>query len=99
MSRTILRTASLAAILSLSSACGKSASSPPVAIAVAPQVAAVDPGKTQAFVATVTGVANQSVSWSVQEAGGGTITAAGLYTAPAVHGTYHVVATSHVDRT
>jgi hypothetical protein len=99
MSRTILRTASLAAILSLSSACGKSASSPPVAIAVAPQIAAVDPGKTQAFVATVTGVANQSVSWSVQEAGGGTITAAGLYTAPAVHGTYHVVATSHVDRT
>ena len=99
MSRTILRTASLAAILSLSSACEKSASSPSVAVAVAPAIAAVDPGKTQAFVATVTGVANQSVSWSVQEAGGGTITAAGLYTAPAVHGTYHVVAASHVDRT
>ena len=99
MSRTILRTASLAAILSLSSACEKSASSPSVAVAVAPAIAAVDPGKTQAFVATVTGVANQSVSWSVQEAGGGTITAAGLYTAPTVHGTYHVVAASHVDRT
>lgn len=34
------------------------------------------------------------VTWTVQEAGGGSITAAGLYTAPGAAGTYHVVATS-----
>jgi len=33
----------------------------------------------------------------VQEAGGGTVSSAGLYTAPATTGTYHVVATSVAD--
>lgn len=32
----------------------------------------------------------QPVAWSVVEADGGSITGAGLYTAPAVGGTYHV---------
>lgn len=32
----------------------------------------------------------QPVAWSVVEAEGGTITAAGVYTAPAAPGTYHV---------
>src|SRR5512137_2948703 len=99
MSRNTLRVASLAAVLTLSAACENSPSSPTVVVSVAPEMAAVEPGKTQVFAATVTGVANQAVSWSVREAGGGTITAAGLYTAPAALGTYHVVATSHVDRT
>jgi hypothetical protein len=99
MSRTTLRVASLAAVLTVSAACHKGTSAPTVAVSVAPEVAAVDPGMTQAFVATVSGVTNQSVSWSVQEAGGGAITATGLYTAPTVLGTYHVVATSQVDRT
>ena len=35
----------------------------------------------------------------MQEPSGGTITSAGLYTAPPTSGTYHVVATSNVDRT
>jgi hypothetical protein len=39
------------------------------------------------------------VTWSVQEASGGTISAAGLYTAPLTSGTYHVVATSRADTT
>jgi hypothetical protein len=34
------------------------------------------------------------VTWSVTEAGGGTVSAAGVYTAPEADGTYHVVATS-----
>ena len=43
----------------------------------------------------VTGAADGSVAWSVQEGStGGSITSAGVYTAPASAGTYHVVATS-----
>jgi hypothetical protein len=38
------------------------------------------------------------VTWSIQEgAAGGTITPAGVYTAPATAGTYHVVATSQAN--
>jgi hypothetical protein len=52
------------------------------------------------FSATVTGATDRSVTWSVQEgAAGGTITAAGVYTAPSTAGTYHVVATSRADTT
>jgi chitinase len=39
------------------------------------------------------------MTWSVQEASGGTIDPTGLYTAPAAAGTYHVVATSVADST
>jgi hypothetical protein len=48
--------------------------------------------------ATVTGATDTSVTWSVQEgAAGGTITSAGVYTAPTSEGTYHAVATSRAD--
>lgn len=53
---------------------------------------------TKLFVATVTGSVNGLVTWSVVEAGGGSVLA-GLYTAPAVGGTYHVKATSVADPT
>jgi len=99
MSWTTLRVASLAALVTLASACDQAPPPPTIVVTVAPEVAAVDPGKTQPFVATVSGIANQAVAWSVTEAGGGTVTAAGIYTAPAASGTYHVVATSRVDRT
>ncbi len=99
MSWTTLRVASLAALVTLASACDQAPPPPTIVVTVAPEVAAVDPGKTQPFVATVSGIANQAVVWSVTEAGGGTVTAAGIYTAPAASGTYHVVATSQVDRT
>ena len=49
------------------------------------------------FTAVVTGLsAGQAttVTWSVQESGGGTVDATGKYTAPATPGVYHVVATS-----
>jgi hypothetical protein len=99
MSRTTLRVASLAALVTLASACDQAPPPPTIVVTVAPEVAAVDAGKTQLFVATVSGIANQAVVWSVTEAGGGAVTAAGIYTAPAASGTYHVVATSQVDRT
>ena len=44
-----------------------------------------------AFSATVTGAADTTVTWAVQEAGGGAVDAAGQYTAPAAGGTYHRV--------
>lgn len=59
-----------------------------VSVSVAPSDASVPAGKTQTFVATVRGTTNTAVSWNVNGAPGGnstlgTISAFGLYTAPA----------------
>src|SRR5205807_1355266 len=54
------------------------------------------------FTATVTGTTtgqSTAVTWSVQEAAGGTVTSSGSYTAPATAGTYHVLAKSVADST
>ena len=65
-----------------------------------PSNAPVAPGGTQQFTATVTGVANTNVVYSVEEgAAGGTISATGLYTAPATIGTYHIIAKAAADLT
>ncbi|MBI4911359.1 MAG: IPT/TIG domain-containing protein [Acidobacteria bacterium] len=72
---------------------------PAIAVSVAPATASLLTGGTQPFTATVTGTANQAVTWSVTEAGGGTVSPAGLYTAPGTAGSYHVVATSQADPT
>ena len=45
------------------------------------------------------GLSNTDTSWTVQEANGGIVTNTGFYTAPAVLGFYHVVATSVGDAT
>lgn len=70
-----------------------------VAVAVAPVTAALLAGGQQQFAAAVTGTGNTAVIWSVQESGGGTVSASGLYTAPATAGTFHVRATSVADPT
>jgi hypothetical protein len=79
------------------------ASSPPaagVAISISPATASLAPGASRTFTSTVTGSTNTAVAWSVQEgAAGGSVTSAGLYTAPATAGTYHVVARSQADAT
>ena len=68
---------------------------PPVVVAVAPATAALDACQSATFTATVTGTSNGAVTWSVQEgAAGGSVTTAGVYTAPQAAGTYHVVAAS-----
>jgi len=72
---------------------------PVVAVSLSPTTASVAAGATRQFTATVTGTSNLAVNWSVQEAGGGTVSASGLYTAPATAGTYHVKATSAADGT
>jgi hypothetical protein len=67
----------------------------PAVLTVAPSTASLAAGATQAFTASL---ANSAVTWSVQEgSAGGTITTAGVYTAPAKAGTYHVLVTSKVD--
>jgi hypothetical protein len=63
-------------------------------VQVHPPFAYVQPGDTTQFGAIVTGSTATAVTWTVQEAGGGTVDASGLYTAPGALGTYHVVATS-----
>ncbi len=66
-------------------------------VTVAPASTLIGLGATVDFTATVTGAADTRVTWSVKEAGGGTITAAGRYTAPASIGSFTVVATSVED--
>jgi len=56
------------------------------------------PNESRQYTATVAGVTNQAVIWSIKEGvSGGTVTATGLYTAPATSGTYHITATSQAD--
>jgi uncharacterized protein YjdB len=72
---------------------------PVVGVAVNPLTASLQVGQQRQFTATVTGAVNTAVTWRVQESGGGSVTNAGLYTAPAVGGTFHVIATSQADPT
>lgn len=51
-------------------------------------------GGTQVFTATVEGLEEQAVIWSVEEMNGGAIDAAGLYTAPKLAGAYTVRASA-----
>jgi len=69
-------------------------------VMVSPTAATLSIGQSVSFTATVDGAHGAAVTWSVQEgAAGGTVTLAGVYTAPQSAGTYHVVVTSAVDPT
>jgi hypothetical protein len=68
-----------------------------ISVAVAPNTVTLNVNHSQQFSATVFGTTDQTVTWSVQEAGGGSITTSGLYTAPGTTGTFHVIAASTVD--
>jgi len=87
---------------------GPAASLPPtVAVTISPGSASLLTGQTSTFTATVTGTTNRSVTWAVNGVTGGssamgTISAAGLYTAPAAPpspNAARVTATSAVDST
>ena len=71
-------------------------SAPAITVSVSPSAATVSPLGNQTFTATVTG-GPIGVTWSVEEAGGGSVTSGGAYTAPTVLGVYHVRATSTSD--
>ncbi len=68
-------------------------------VQVVPASVALLPGATQHFACVVSGAINTACSYRVGEMSGGTITANGLYTAPAVAGTFHVIVTSPADPT
>lgn len=64
---------------------------------ISPSQAIVGPGGTVTFSATLLGLQNNQVTFSVLEPNGGTITPAGVYTAPTnvtTPVTFHVIATS-----
>jgi hypothetical protein len=67
---------------------------PPVTVAIEP-VGPLAPGATAQLSATVRGSDNQAVQWSVLD--GGTITAGGLYTAPAAPTRARVVAVADAN--
>jgi hypothetical protein len=68
-----------------------------VGVAIAPKTQTVFVGQTAQFSASVANATDTRVAWSVQEPAGGTVTTTGLYTAPTIAGTYHVVAKSVAD--
>jgi hypothetical protein len=68
---------------------------PTTSFSIAPDRVGIVPGASQTFSATVVGLDNTQVSWTVQ--GGGTISSAGLYSAPSTSGLSYVVATSSAN--
>jgi hypothetical protein len=102
MNRSIRQCATALLAAAALSACGGSTSDGPndpgtVSVAVTPTTASLAPLGSRTFAAAVTGAASSAVTWRVTEAGGGTVDASGLYTAPSGTGTFHVVATSVSD--
>ena len=82
------------------SGCGGGGGGSIVTLSVAPPAAGLPVGGTTTFTPALAGSVDTAVQWSVQEgAAGGSITPAGVYTAPGLAGTYHVIATSHADPT
>jgi Bacterial Ig-like domain (group 2) len=65
-----------------------------VPVTIIPAKVTLFAGETQRFVATVKGIDDKDVTWSVEEKDGGTINELGQYTAPKIQGVYHVVASS-----
>jgi len=93
----------LAALLSAALLFGCGSGSAPAPPLPAPSITISGPSgilatsADRSFTATVMNSTNQSVTWSVVESGGGSVTSAGGYTAPAFPGTFNVRATSVAD--
>jgi hypothetical protein len=85
----------------LIAACGgvetPEASAQAVDVVVEPSQANLPTGGSAPFSAAVTGSTVRSVTWTVTESSGGSVSSTGLYTAPGATGTFHVVATSVAD--
>ena len=96
MRRTPSRFAAAAVFLLLTAACG-GGGGPTITVTVSPASTFAGVGQTQQFTATVVGATDTSVTWTVTEDLGGTISTGGLYTAPLLPGSFHVVATSVAD--
>jgi hypothetical protein len=84
----------------LSGCGGGSVAAPPppaITVTVVGPSAVLNPGSSFTLTATVHNASNSAVTWSIVQAGGGSVTASGVYTAPATPGTYTVKATSQSD--
>jgi hypothetical protein len=68
-------------------------------VTITPAAATLRPAGARTFAATVSGLTNTAVNFSIQEAAGGQINGAGAYTAPAAGGFFHVLAASTEDMT
>lgn len=90
MRKVTLFVAIIIALLAFSG-CGGSGE---IRVTVLPSVVNVTVGDSVQFIGSTLGTLDPAVTWSVQEAGGGTITTNGYYTAPQTAGTYHVIAKS-----
>jgi len=66
-------------------------------VTIAPASATLPPGATLQFQGAATGITDTALSWAVLEAGGGTVTPEGLYSAPTAGGTFHVRVASQAD--
>jgi len=93
-------------IILISSGCGGGSTAPPatvITVTVSAPQSTVAVSKTVTFTATVTGTTNTAVTWSVSGgASNGTISSAGVYTAPATvpnPAKVTVIATSQADPT
>ena len=93
-------------IILISSGCGGGSTAPPstvITLTVSAPQSTVAVSKTLTFTATVTGTTNTTVTWSVSGgASNGTISSAGVYTAPATvpnPAKVTVIATSQADPT
>ncbi len=75
-------------------ACGSGGSAPDVVVTISPTTANIAAGQTVQFTATASGSSNTKINWS---ASGGTVTAGGLFTAPALGGGYTVRATADAN--
>ena len=92
--------AACAAGPSLTPSTSATAGSSAIQVTVSPSAVGVRRGATYNFGESVLNSTNQAVTWSIQEGSeGGAIGDAGVYTAPSVDGTYHIVATSQADTT
>ena len=80
-----------------SGAASGGANATPGAVTISPKNVSVAAGAMQAFTCSIAGAAAGKCAWSVKEAAGGSISDAGIYSAPKATGVYHVVATSSAD--
>src|ERR1700682_3245648 len=104
MTRKLLALSCFSIILFSTAGGGGSIKTPTqITVTVAPSTATVVVGQMQPFSATVSGTTNMAVTWSVNGgSGNGTISSAGLYTAPATvpsPAAVTVTATSQADTT
>jgi hypothetical protein len=71
-----------------------------ISVTISPSSVGIQRSGTWSFGANVVNSTNAAVMWSIQEnSAGGAISDVGVYTAPAVDGVYHVVATAQADPT